>query len=135
MKNKRALMAGLLTLLMIFNVGKVWAQETGTEGPEVWEATRYFGPTMKGTLRLWVEEGEARVELNGLKGRAKIAESRAVIDFGRDKGRFELQIDGDIPRGLWIQPRMQARSNTEYSTPVRLSHMRLLLYSFRVALE
>ncbi|HKD01903.1 MAG TPA: serine hydrolase [Terriglobales bacterium] len=87
----------------------------------VWEATRHFGPALRGPLTLTRKDGRWIAEVAGQRADANSQGDSVSVRFPSDQGDFRgtLAAGGKEIRGHWIQP-PTVTGGQRYASPVIL---------------
>ena len=87
----------------------------------VWEATRHFGPTLRGPLTLTRQDGRWIAEIAGQRANANAEGDSVSVRFPFDQGEFRgaLGATSNEIRGHWIQP-PTVNGGQRYASPVIL---------------
>jgi len=88
----------------------------------IWEATRNFGPVLRGALTLTRTKGEWMAEIEGQRLRSNTSGNTINCVFPGGQGEFHgiLNSKTDQIRGHWIQP-ATINSGQPYASPITLT--------------
>ena len=112
-----------LALLAVLLIGTphLTAAQADTTLPGVWEATRRFGPDVRGPLLVERMPAGWRAEIAGLTVQPRVTDSTIAFELpggrGAFRGRFAAR--GERIVGHWIQPRTVTSGST-YASPLEL---------------
>ncbi len=93
------------------------AQSTDLAG--LWEATRRFGPDVRGTLMILRTPDAWRADIAGFSVSAQVRGQSIEFELPDGKGRFRGRWDGSEIHGQWIQAPTRY-SGRSYATPMTL---------------
>src|ERR1700679_1127324 len=104
-------MLALVAAVLAVPVGYASQQSPGSAAPAkdlsgIWEATRNFGPALRGPLTITDDEGEGMAEIAGQRTPVKAAGNTisCVLPGGQGELHGILNPKADEIRGHWIQP-------------------------------
>lgn len=99
----------------------------------VWQASRHFGPALRGTLTIWKDGNDWHAELAGQTARAELSDGRVQSAFPDGQGEFRGVVNEQASeiRGHWIQP-PTVNAGLRYASPVTLKREGANLWRGRV---
>ncbi len=103
-----------LALLLLFNCLIAHAEDPDLTG--LWQATRIFGPALRGPVYVQHSGRQWSAEIGGYRVEGKASRQRLSFNFGPSQGELRLTTGRPL-EGHWIQPGGQADS-ARYASPV-----------------
>jgi CubicO group peptidase (beta-lactamase class C family) len=94
----------------------------------LWRASRDFGPEVRGTLDLTLDEGAREARIGGFTAPVRIEGGQVRFEIAGDRGAFRASLeklklsDAKEIRGHWIQP-PTAANFVRFASPVVLSRL------------
>ena len=87
----------------------------------IWEAKRYFGPDVRGTLLIRQINNKWQAEISGYSATTKLDSNDITFELPNEKGKFRGKFDQNRTRivGHWIQP--AGVQNGTIASPVMLT--------------
>jgi hypothetical protein len=85
----------------------------------LWEAKRYFGPDVRGSLLIKKQGDSWEAGIAGRRTAARVAGEAIAVEFSGDRGAFKGKRQGQVIVGHWIQP-ATTQGGTSYATPIPL---------------
>ena len=117
-------MRGISCLLGLLWAAAAFARRSPNPAHELaglWEATKRFGPDLRGTLRPIAHDKDTwRGEIGGRTGPAEVEDGAVTLQLGAGQGEFLGRFDEGRTRitGHWIQPQHgHHRLNTRRPSP------------------
>ncbi len=86
----------------------------------LWEAKRYFGPEIRGTLTLVSRKSDWWAEIAGHSVKATVDKGKISFRIPGNRGEFKGRIEknGAEIKGHWIQPQITTKG-TVFASPVQ----------------
>lgn len=114
-------------ITVVFAIGMLWSKTAGQESRPttdlsgVWEAKRYFGPAVQGTLEIVDSSGSWSAQIAQFDVPVTRKGETVSLELPGEQGSFDgrLEKDGSLIRGHWIQPRV-VNAGRRYASPVIL---------------